>query len=56
MSAKEALQLSLRPKPQLIHCLIHWQIQRKNLVPAFSFRHIKDLYPSSGTRASRWCS
>lgn len=30
---------------RLGHCLIHWQIQRKNLMPAFSFRHIKDLYP-----------
>jgi cytochrome P450 len=23
-----------------------WQTQRKNLMPAFSFRHIRDLYPS----------
>ena len=38
--------LAQRPKPEILdnECLENTQTQRKNLMPAFQYRHVKDLY------------
>lgn len=44
-SLPKETSIKLDLSPCICRCTLTGQMQRKNLMPAFSYRHIKDLYP-----------